>query len=319
MEQNFDSDKYKPLTLTTGFKRSLKNFLQQETFMDPQHVAKIKEGVAVWNEWREKNLNIEPNFSHADLSGLDLRGIDLRGAGLFKTNFSGSTLVGANLRQTRMVGTNFQDANLTAANVYGTSVWDVNLIGAKQSDLVITPPGHTTITVDDLEVAQLIYLLINNRKIRQVIDTITSKVVLILGSFQSDRKPILDMLRDELRLRNYLPVLFDFQGPENRDLTETVSTLAHLARFVIADLTSPKCIPHELYAIVPGIFVPVATIIRRGERPYAMFNDLLKYQSLLRPEEYIDEQDVRKRVLDVVISNTEAKRNQILVLPLPGI
>jgi hypothetical protein len=69
------------------------------------------------------------------------------------------------------------------------------------------------ITLDELEVAQFIYLLLNNKRLRKVIDTITSKVVLILGRFTPERKAILDALREELRRRDYLPVLFDFENP----------------------------------------------------------------------------------------------------------
>ena len=71
--------------------------------------------------------------------------------------------------------TRLDGADLTGAKVWGASVWDVSLDGAVQSDLVITPKGEQLITVDDLEVAQFIYLLINNSKLRQVIDTITSE------------------------------------------------------------------------------------------------------------------------------------------------
>jgi hypothetical protein len=35
--------------------------------------------------------------------------------------------------------------------------------------------------VDNIEVVQFIYLMLNNQKIRDVIDTITSKAVLISG------------------------------------------------------------------------------------------------------------------------------------------
>jgi len=84
-------------------------------------------------------------------------------------------------------------------------------------------------------VAQFIYLMLQYKKIQDVIDTITSKVVLILGRFIPDRIVVLDAIRDHLRSRNYLSVLFDFE-PTSRDLTETVSTLVHIARFVIAPL-----------------------------------------------------------------------------------
>ena len=109
--------------------------------------------------------------------------------------------------------------------------------------MVITRPYEQVITVDNLDMAQFIYLLLHNEKIREVIDTITSKAVLILGRFTPARKIVLDAMQEELRRRNYLPILFDFEKPASRDLTETISTLAHMARFIIDDLTEAKSIP----------------------------------------------------------------------------
>jgi hypothetical protein len=99
-------------------------------------------------------------------------------------------------------------------------------------NLVITDgdEGKPEISVDNIEVAQFIYLVLHNQKIRDVIDTITSKAVLILGRFTDERKAVLDALRDELRKRNYLPILFDFEAPESRNVTETVTLLARMAR-----------------------------------------------------------------------------------------
>ena len=73
--------------------------------------------------------------------------------------------------------------------------------------------------------------------------------MLILGRFTDERKAVLDALREELRNRDYLPILFDFAVPATRDITETVSLLARMARFIIADLTDPSSIPKELEAI----------------------------------------------------------------------
>ena len=108
---------------------------------------------------------------------------------------------------------------------------------ARDSRASITAPGEPEITTDDIEVAQFLYLLIHNEKLRKVIDTITSKVVLILGRFSEERKAVLDAMRDALRERDLLPVIFDFSIPASRDVTETVKVLAGLARFVIADIT----------------------------------------------------------------------------------
>jgi hypothetical protein len=127
----------------------------------------------------------------------------------------------------------------------------------KQKNLIITKSQEPQITVDNIEVAQFVYLLLYNQKIRDVIDTITSKAVLILGRFTPERKKVLDALREELRKQDYLPILFDFDVPSNRDITETVSLLARMARFIIANLTDPSSIPKELEAIVPHLAVPV--------------------------------------------------------------
>jgi sugar/nucleoside kinase (ribokinase family) len=123
-----------------------------------------------------------------------------------------------------------------------------------QQNLVITPEGETAITVDNTKVAQFIYLLLNNKEIRDVIDTITSKAVLILGRFSKERKPVLDAIRDELRKpeHNYLPIVFDLQSSANQTTIETIKTLANMARFVIADLTDARSVLQELQAIVPS-------------------------------------------------------------------
>ena len=88
--------------------------------------------------------------------------------------------------------------------------------GTKQQGLVITPSDEPEVEVDNIEVAQFVYLLLHNEKMRDVIDTITSKVVLILGRFSPERKMVLDVLRDELRKRNYAPVVFDFKKPRSQ-------------------------------------------------------------------------------------------------------
>jgi hypothetical protein len=112
------------------------------------------------------------------------------------------------------------------------SAWGLKLDGATQQNLVITPEDEPDITVDNIEVAQFVYLLLYNQKIRAAIDAITSKAVLILSRFTHERKAVLDALRHELRKRDYLPILFDFDVPATRDITETVTLLARMSRFI---------------------------------------------------------------------------------------
>ena len=363
---------------------------------NPDHVGRLAAGVAEWNSWRQRDVNVIPDLSGADLGASDLKGIDLsradltraclhsaylRGAALTEANLTkaclqqcsliradlvgatlngadltaafgmsadftratligadlgaaflisanftsanlsaakltstaltganltGADLSGANLRGAQLIQANLSRANLTGCRIYGLSAWDVQVDGAIQLELIINPPRTPRITVDNLEIAQFIYLLLNNQKIRHVIDTITSKVVLILGRFTPERKPILDAIRDELRKRDYLPVLFDFEKPSNRDITETVSTLAHMARFVIADITDAKSIPQELMAIVPSLpSVPVQPLLLVSQREYGMFEHFMRYPWVLEPYLYEDQEGLLAAITDKVIGPAE--------------
>ena len=223
-------------------------------------------------------------------------------------NCNDANLTGANLEKCLLVKTNMNGATLTGCRVYGISAWDVKLEKAVQSNLIITPKDQPTIQVDNLEVAQFIYLLLNNQKIRHVIDTITSKVVLILGRFIDERKAVLEAIRDELRKRDYLPVLFDFEKPSSRDITETVSTLAHMARFVIADITDARSIPQELMAIVPSLpSVPVQPLLLASQREYGMFEHFKRYPWVLEPVLYDDQQKLLAELAEKVIVPAEVK------------
>ena len=245
-------------------------------------------------------------LSVANLAGANLIEANLSAANLSGANFTGANLAGASLIEAVLVKTGLRKTNLTKCWVYGLSAWDVELDGAVQTNLRITRPDEPEITVDDLEVAQFIYLLLNNQNIRHVIDTITSKVVLILGRFTPERKPILDAIRDELRKRDYLPVLFDFEKPANRDRTETVSTLAHMARFVIADLSDPKSIPHELAHVAPLLpSVPIMPLIVRPQKEYAMFEHFFGFRHVLKPLRYRDETHLLSILNDKVIGPAE--------------
>jgi uncharacterized protein YjbI with pentapeptide repeats len=292
-----------------------RNTLQQEN------------GVAAWNRWRTKNRYTDPQLYQCDLSGTDLTGIDLSRAYLYEAKFRNADLRwanlsgahlrladlrGADLRDARMLGaalheTKLQGAQLDGARVHGISAWRIETDQkTTQRGLIITLDDETNIKVDDLEIAQFMYLLLNNQKIRDVINTITSSAVLILGRF-GERKSNLEAIRDALRDRGYLPILFDFDVPEDRDVTETVRTLAGLARFIIADLTDPASIPKELEAIVPGHAVPVRPIIEGEERPYSMFDDYWKYFWVIPdPFRYRDHEhlidSLDKEVIDVAES-----------------
>ncbi|MEP0858767.1 pentapeptide repeat-containing protein [Trichocoleus sp. DQ-U1] len=252
------------------------------------------------SETKLTNANLShTNLSLAKFTKADLRWADLSYANISNSdcgwadfswaNLSNADLCNAGLQGATLIGTNLENTNLAGCSVWGISAWDLNLDGANQSNLIISPSdSEPSITVEDLEVAQFIYLLLNNKKIRNVIDTVTSKVVLILGRFTDERLKVLNAIRNELRKHNYLPVLFDFEKPASRNITETVSTVAHLAHFVIADLTDPKALPQELQRIIPQLpSVPVQLILQSSiDKEYGMVWDFMEYDSVLKIYDY---------------------------------
>ncbi len=244
----------------------------------------------------------------ADLTNAKLDEADLTGADLNNAKLKGASLRGAGLQFSSLVATDLTDANLDGAFVYGVGAWDIRGQPESQRDLVITPNVDQAVTVDDLEIAQFIYILLYNKKIREVIDTLTSKVVLILGRFTEKRKRVLEEIRRELRKRGYVPVLFDFKKPRSRDFIETVSTLAHIARFVVADLTTPRIVLEEVPHIVRNVTVPILPLLARGSRePITLDNLRRNHRSILPTQRYRSLSDLVSHFDEKVVAPCERR------------
>lgn len=241
---------------------------------------------------------IEATFTNAILQGAVFQGCDLRNSFM---------------HDCVLVDANFREADLEGSYIFGISAWRVALEGANQRNLIITRMDEPIITVDNMEVAQFIYLLINNGKIREVIDTITSKVVLILGRFTDERKSVLNAIKDKLRYCNYLPVLFDFEKPLSKNFIETVSTLAHMARFVIADVTDPKIVLHEIPEIVKNVAVPLVPIMleESGREPVTLGDLRVNHRSLTDTQLYKSESHLVDKLLNGIIELAESKYKEL--------
>jgi len=251
------------------------------------------------------------NAPRADLSRADLRNADLCRAQLDKSSLVLAQLQEANLELANLVEARVEGANLNACRAYGVSAWGLLGESLPGVDLIITRRDEPVVTTDSIRVAQFVHLLLSNSDIREVIDTITSKVVLILGRFTKERKIVLDALRCELRRHNLTPVLFDFDIPADRDITETVTLLARMARFIVADLTDPASIPMELQAIAPDVAVPILSLVQKGQKPFSMFGTLKKYHWVLPPYPYSDIDELLANLEDEIIAPAEAKRIEL--------
>lgn len=247
-------------------------------------MADLTESELSGSDFHKANLR-ETILCKANLSGAYLRGADLRTADISNVSLKNANLIGADLRGVKLngvnleratlVGTNLEGADISGCRIYGISAWNCRTNQeTKQDNLTITPENEPIVLVDNLEVAQFVYLLLNNSKIRNVIDTIGKKGVLILGRFTPERKAVLDAIRNKLRVMGFVPMMFDFEKSSQRDFTETIKTLAGMSRFIIADITNPKSAPLELQATMPDYMIPFVPIIHENEEPFAMFRDL---------------------------------------------
>ena len=84
-----------------------------------EYVEILKQGVEVWNKWREENRDVRPDLIGAYLSGANLIEANLSGVDLSGADLSRAFLLGANLGGTFLLGTNLSGANLRGADLSG--------------------------------------------------------------------------------------------------------------------------------------------------------------------------------------------------------
>jgi len=272
-------------------------------------------------------------FLEADLRQVDFRGADLRGANFegarleeaifdadtrlagacfYKAHLMRATLECADLRDVdlrlaSLVGANLRGANLEGAKVYGCAAWDVVLDDdspvqrAHQSNLSIDPSGAALPSADSLELAQFISLLLNNPKLRTVLDTVTSRGVLILGRFTPERKVVLDAVRQGLGELGYYPMLFDFSPLDSRDKRETIKILAGLSAFVLADVSDASSVPLELETLVTDFVIPFVIVKQHTKSDFAMLDTLYHRAEnrLSEPNSYKDAQHLVNNLADL--------------------
>lgn len=108
-----------------------------------EHLAILKQGGEIWNQWRLKHRGVRPNLSaanliRADLMKADLSGVRLCGADLRWANLNGADLSGADLRSTGTLrGASLRGASLLGANLRGTILQGADLSGADLSKAVM--------------------------------------------------------------------------------------------------------------------------------------------------------------------------------------
>ena len=92
-----------------------------------EHLARLKQGIKNWNDWRRKHPEIDPDLSRASLSKIDLSRTNLS-----RVNFSEADLSGARFNKANLTG-----ARLHKADLFGATLHKADLSGvmARNADL----------------------------------------------------------------------------------------------------------------------------------------------------------------------------------------
>lgn len=159
-----------------------------------------------------------------------------------------------------------------------------------------------------LQDAQALAEKLDGAGVSRMLSEVASRSVLILGRFTDERKAVLDLIARELRMlqRGYVPIVFDFEKPRDRDLIESVLRFAAVSRFVIADLSDPKSVPAELQQIVPSFpSLPVVPIIEATQREYPVADNILRRSSVHPVVKYRDGAHLRSILDEQVLAPAE--------------
>lgn len=100
-----------------------------------EQLSILRQGVEVWNKWREENPNEKIDLSEADLSNQNLMGVDfgyyVSRPNLNGVRFSRSILYKANFTHANLVRANFSSANLIEAVLFGADLQLSDFVKAK--------------------------------------------------------------------------------------------------------------------------------------------------------------------------------------------
>lgn len=103
-----------------------------------EHLSILKQGVEVWNIWREKSAVKQPdlsgaNLNYAYLAGVNFSSVDLSFSNLHHSYLSEANLIQANLSEAQVYAANLNAAYLNEANLVGTNFSQANLSRANLS------------------------------------------------------------------------------------------------------------------------------------------------------------------------------------------
>ena len=118
---------------------------------NPEHLEILKQGVEVWNKWREDNPGVQPDLREADLEGANLIGANIEGAILTGAYLSGAIFTGASLIEAILIGADLIEAILTEADLTWANLARADLREANVEQAYL---GETVFADTDLSEAK---------------------------------------------------------------------------------------------------------------------------------------------------------------------
>jgi uncharacterized protein YjbI with pentapeptide repeats len=160
-----------------------------EPVANDEHVALLRRGTAIWNEWRARNSSIAPDLSGANLNDANLIRADLRGANLNDASLIRADLSGANLNDANLIRARLSFANLSGTDLRRTNLNFANLIRAhlKRTNLSLANLSEANLTEANLRDANLTeaYLMRANLTAARLKGADFANVVLVRTIFGS--------------------------------------------------------------------------------------------------------------------------------------
>ena len=106
--------------------------------------------------------------------------------------------------------------------------------------------------------------------------------------------------------------MFDFAKPDSQDYLQPVTTIAHMARFVVADFTDSKVVNAEVSAIAGAVTLPILPLLQAGSPPeYLPGGWAAQFRGVLATYRYQDTESLIAGLAEHVIGPVEAKRAEL--------
>ncbi|MGQ0801356.1 MAG: pentapeptide repeat-containing protein [Pseudomarimonas sp.] len=261
-------------------------------------------------------VDFGPIFAErADFNRANLNEVTFRGTKLARARFIGSRLtrvnfLGTSLKEAVFVRNSLTNCKLDEVLVTGVAAWNNKYDEASSDQQRCIIDDHLPLRIRNIETAQLIDQVCDG-KFANAVNEMTGCAVLLLGRFDKAGRERLDVLRRGLEEQGYLPLIFEFVPPTDRTVTETVVLLAHMVKFIVADLSDPRSVGHELRSIIPTLGVPVVPVISANQDAYSMFGDYWRYDWVLDIVRYGSTQELADILLSRIISPALGKAEQI--------